>query len=288
MLQLQVTVPLQGMPVSSEVFPANSCHFQRFQRRVAIKCNRRDKLKIICDPFRPSQKEEDSRPLDFHKCYDLLNLHNPGRGLWVFLLSFVGDDDDVQMQLEFWYHSFRGNTRKMRGHQTRTFHVYFDNGTNSIQVGDRTGGIVEPINTTIFDPADHSDDDSDDSSDGDDDDDDGPPGQDVTIHANNGSGENRSSRGANVSYSYSSFELQVGDIASQTNDSGPNEGPEARRGRGVKPSGSLRRDPHAQIDFAEHQARPNFRSAVRGGRVGKRAQTGSPRRSSRTKRVARM
>jgi len=106
-----------------------------------------DQLKIICDPFRPAEMGDDE--LIYHNCYDILHLGMPTKGYWQCALSFVGTDDDMEMKLEF---SRRKSklSKRIEDHVIKKFPLYFDNGTNSVQVGKRIGGIILAEDTTVF------------------------------------------------------------------------------------------------------------------------------------------
>ena len=106
-----------------------------------------DELKIICDPFRHAESENSE--LMHYKCYDVLPLGRIPRGRWLFVMSFVGQGDKVELKLDF---SRRANaaSRKILERESQTFPVYFDNGTNSVQIGARNGGLINSVNKTFF------------------------------------------------------------------------------------------------------------------------------------------
>ena len=216
-----------------------------------------DELKIICDPFRHAESVDSE--LMHYKCYDVLPLGRIPKGRWLFVMSLVGREDKVELKLEF---SRRASTasRKILERESQSFPVYFDNGTNSVQIGARNGGLINSVSEAFF------------------------RWQAVGLEHNTNCGEqtgplqdeHEDEQEAPQWRPPFNFEVQLGDAIAET---GPAHH-DGDRSRGIKPTESLMGRPH--LVQAEHIPPQHPRMVFNGNRVAKPGQKRSARQSPKT------
>lgn len=113
---------------------------------MVVSTGRGDELKIICDPFCRARSDDDV--LMYYNCHDVFDLGIIPRGRWTFVPRFYGAGDNYKLVLQLTRQGLSGSKR-VRESRTITFPLYFDNGTNSIHVGTRNGGIIDDDDTPL-------------------------------------------------------------------------------------------------------------------------------------------
>ena len=115
---------------------------QERQKSTGNKVTGQDELKIVCDPFWSATDPKGvDDVLQHDRCYDILHLGKPIRGIWYFKLTLTGSGDSMFLSIQASRKSFKSTRVQFK--DTTVLPLQFDRGTNCVYVGVRGRSLEE-------------------------------------------------------------------------------------------------------------------------------------------------